>query len=169
MKKIIPILMITLILLTGCSSSEQTGLTSFTAYDLNGGTQTEAIFEDHKLSMVNLWGTYCGPCIEEMPALAELHEEYAEQSFQIVGIIGDVNSYEGSKAETAKNILETAGANYVNLLPNQSMQAFLQPFVYVPTTVFLDQEGKQVGEPYIGARSKADWKLIIEALLKETA
>ncbi len=170
MKRLISILLIVLLFLTGCTSGggEETGLTSFSANSLDGITRTEALFKDHPLTMVNLWGTYCGPCIEEMPALAELHQEYADQGVQVVGIVADVMNHTDSQAEKARNILENAGANYVNLLPNQSMAKFLQPFVYVPTTVFLDQEGNQVGEPYIGARSKEDWKQIIDKLLKET-
>lgn len=169
MKRLISILLIALLCLTGCSSGgEETGLTSFSANSLDGLTRTEAIFKEYQLTMVNLWGTYCGPCIKEMPALAELHKEYADQGVQIVGIVADVKSHTEPQADQARNILENAGANYVNLLPNQSMAEFLQPFAYVPTTVFLDQKGRQVGEPYIGARSKEDWKQIIEKLLKET-
>ena len=37
----------------------------------------------------------------------------------------------------------------------------------VPTTVFVDGEGKQVGEVYAGSRTEEEWKEIIDELLQE--
>ena len=170
MKRILSILLIAMLLLTGCTKKETSnGLTKFTTCDLDGNTQTESIFKGKKLTMVNLWGTYCGPCIQEMPALAELHEEYADKGFQVVGIIGDVSDINSTSAQTAHTLLENAKANYVNLLPSKDMQKFLEPFIYVPTTVFLNEKGEQIGEEQIGARSKASWQLIIDEMLEEVA
>ena len=42
---------------------------------------TEEIFTQADLTMVNIWGTFCGPCIREMPDLGELADEYAENIF----------------------------------------------------------------------------------------
>ncbi len=172
MKKLISILLIAVLLLSGCAGSdnnEQNGLTSFTAYDLDGNTQTEKIFEGKKLTMVNIWATYCAPCIQEMPFLAEIHEEYADKGLQVVGIIGDVSSHTGTEAETARSLLDDAKASYVNLIPSQDMQSYLSSFAYVPTTVFLNEKGEQVGEVQIGARSKASWEYVIEQMLEEVA
>ncbi|MBQ4235421.1 MAG: TlpA family protein disulfide reductase, partial [Treponema sp.] len=40
---------------------------TFTATDLNGRIVTSEIFEKNKVTMLNIWGTFCGPCIREMP------------------------------------------------------------------------------------------------------
>ena len=117
MKKLISILLITVLLLTGCSAAKG-GLTAFTAYDLDGNTQTEKLFEGKKLTVLNIWATYCGPCIQEMPALAEIHEEYAAKGVQIVGIVSDVPAVESTTADTARTLIKDTGANYVNLLPS---------------------------------------------------
>ena len=37
----------------------------------------------------------------------------------------------------------------------------------VPETIFVNAEGKQIGERYLGAKSYDDWHAIIEALLDE--
>ncbi len=170
MKKLISILIISLLLLTGCAKSGEVnndGLSSFTAYDLNGTQQNEELFNGKKLTMINVWATYCAPCIEEMPSLAALNEKYAAQGFQIVGIVSDVAHYQGSSADKAKSILKSADSNYVNLLPDPSMQSLLQNIIYVPTTIFVDESGNQIGEEYIGAHSLAEWESIILKLLGE--
>ena len=38
----------------------------FSAKDIDGKNVSEAIFADSKITMVNVWGTFCGPCIREM-------------------------------------------------------------------------------------------------------
>ena len=39
--------------------------------------------------MLNIWATWCAPCREEMPELQELHDRYADQGFQVVGVSVD--------------------------------------------------------------------------------
>ena len=39
----------------------------FKTTDTNGNEVTEKIFADKDITMVNVWGTFCGPCINEMP------------------------------------------------------------------------------------------------------
>lgn len=169
MKKLISILLITVLLLTGCSAANdgQGGLTSFSASDLEGNTQTETLFEGKKLTVLNIWATYCGPCIQEMPALAEIHEEYAAKGVQIVGIVSDVPSVDSTTADTARTLIKDANVNYVNLLPSQDMQSILQNVAYVPTTIFLNEKGEQVGDLQIGSRSKAAWEDLINDMLEE--
>lgn len=48
---------------------------SFTATDFKGNPVTSEIFAKNKLTMVNIWGTFCGPCIREMPDLARINKE----------------------------------------------------------------------------------------------
>ena len=53
----------------------------FDAKTLDGEEVTEEIFANADLTMVNIWGTFCGPCIEEMPYLGEISREYEEKGF----------------------------------------------------------------------------------------
>lgn len=41
------------------------------------------------ITLVNLWATYCGPCIEEMPALAALQQRYAKRGLRVLAVSVD--------------------------------------------------------------------------------
>ncbi|MBQ3075649.1 MAG: TlpA family protein disulfide reductase [Clostridia bacterium] len=166
-----------LLLLCSCAEEPVTTQPSdpvfgdFTAVDLNGNSVDQTVFEDHKLTMVNIWATFCSPCINEMPALAELNTAYGDD-FQIVGIVLDATDQNGNvypdKKADAESIIQTTGADYRHLLPSPALiSAQLGEIQSVPQTVFVDAEGNQVGVTYAGARSKAQWQAIIESLLEE--
>lgn len=133
----------------------------FQTLTLTGEEASQEIFADADLTMVNIWGTFCGPCLREMPDLGDLSREYADSGFQIVGIITDVTETED---ETAMEILEETGADYTHLLISRELyDNYLWQVQVVPTTIFVDSQGKQVGI-YTGSRSKEDWTEIIEEM-----
>lgn len=53
--------------------------------DTSGGMQRLAKWTGKPL-VVNFWATWCGPCVEEMPALSALQAEVAPKNIQILGI-----------------------------------------------------------------------------------
>ena len=63
---------------------------SFSTTDINGAPVDSSIFSEKKLTVVNVWGTFCGPCIEEMPELADWAREMGDD-IQLIGIVGDIN------------------------------------------------------------------------------
>lgn len=149
-------------------------LSSFQSVDMDGNTVSQEIFTDAKLTMVNIWATFCTPCISEMPELAEIAGEYRDKGLQVVGVIADVQDRTGaisaSQMELAKLIVEKTGADYRHLLPSADLnRAKLNAVTSVPETVFVDKDGKVVGKSYLGARSKEKWTVIIDELLKEVA
>lgn len=148
---------------------------SFEAQDMEGNAVTADIFGQSKLTMVNVWATYCNPCLSEMPELGELAGEYDAADFQLIGIISDVpEMMEGAEAdkiekaqEEARSLIERTGADYPHLLLNVSLHnALLTDVTAVPTTFFIDGEGRVLGS-VVGARDKESWKELIDALLAE--
>lgn len=143
---------------------------SFAASDLNGNIVSEKIFEGHALTMVNIWATYCGPCIQEMPGLARIDDEMGKD-VQVLGIVIDAVDRNGTlipaKQQQALSVVQTTGADYAHLLPSKAMNsAFLDEVQFVPTTVFVDENGCQIGTSYAGAKSEQEWREIIKALLE---
>ncbi len=143
---------------------------TFTAPGIEGKDYTEALFQNADLTMVNIWGTFCGPCIEEMPYLGEIAAEYKERGFQIVGIVVDAASrsgdYDKDVVSAAFDIIEQTGADYIHLLPSEDLiNIKLNQVQYIPETVFVDKNGGIVGKSIIGGKSKEDWKKTIDAYL----
>jgi len=131
----------------------------FNSQTLEGEEVTEKIFANADLTMVNIWGTFCGPCISEMPDLGEISREYADKGFQIVGMLCDVME---PGDETALEIVGETKADYTHIIASEDLTMNVLQYVSsVPTTVFVDKEGNLVGEVYAGARDKTTWELII--------
>lgn len=152
------------------SSQEEESMASqivFTCQDMDGNAVSETVFSESKLTMVNVWATYCNPCLSEMPGLGELASEYEPGEFQIIGIISDV--MEGADAATMDNaaaLIEMTGANYTHLLLNESVFfALLTEVTAVPTTFFVNENGEVV-DTVIGAMKKTAWEEKINALLE---
>lgn len=125
---------------------------AFETTDLSGNAVTNAIFAGKDLTVVNVWGTYCNPCIEEMPDLAAWSAEMPE-NVQLIGIVCDLTTLEDADTlELANAICEATGANvYPSLVANETLMPLLSTVVGVPTTFFVDGEGKLVGEAIVGA------------------
>jgi peroxiredoxin len=60
----------------------------FTLASIDGRRVSASDF-DGQVLVVNFWATWCKPCREEMPMLSELHEKYADDGLQVVGIALD--------------------------------------------------------------------------------
>lgn len=143
---------------------------SFTAQDLDGNPVDESVFAEAKLTMINVWGTFCTPCLEEMPALAELNREYQEKGVQIIGICSDTmnadKELDQDQVEKARELAEQTGADYLHIAMSGTLMDTLLPQVMaVPMTIFVDSEGTQVGTAYMGARDKEGWAEIMEEVL----
>ncbi len=154
----------------GQSGNKSGNLSSFTAETLDGETADESIFEGKKVTMVNIWATFCGPCINEMPDLQKLHEDYADKGFQVVGIVCDIYENNGvfdeNGIKAAKDIVKDTGVKYVSLLPSEDLnKAKLNSVTSVPETFFVDETGAVIAGPYIGSRSYDSWAQIIEDVL----
>lgn len=148
--------------------SEQSAGIAFEARDLEGNTVTETVFAESELTMVNVWATYCNPCLSEMPELGELAGEYRSDEFQIIGIVSDVQEESEAEAvEYAAMLVEQTGAAYPHLLLNESLfRSMLSGVSAVPTTFFVNEKG-EVLDTVVGAMDKDSWKEKIDGLLKE--
>lgn len=88
---------------------------SFTATDLNGNTVTESIFSEKDLTVVNIWGTFCGPCVGEMPELGTWAQEMPD-NVQLIGLVIDVAGEEDTEhRDLAVSIMEKAGADFTQI------------------------------------------------------
>ena len=149
---------------SGLSSAPSAGSVTFEGTDLEGNTLSSDILSQSKLTMVNVWATYCNPCLREMPALGELAADYDGSELQIIGIVSDV--LEGEDQSTAESLVQQTKADYPHLLLNESIYyGLLMDVSAVPTTFFLDGDGV-VLDTVVGAMEKSAWEDKINGLLE---
>lgn len=156
---------------SGDANPDEPTLKNFKTTDLDGNEVTQEIFSNADLTMINIWATYCNPCLGEMPDLGVLAEEYADQGVQIIGILMDVYDQNWnvvqSQVDLAKEIIQETGADYLHLMPSTDLiYAKLRYVQAVPETIFVDKEGNLVGEPHLGARTKDKWSEEIQERLE---
>ncbi len=124
---------------------------AFTTKDIYGNDVDSSIFSEKKLTVVNVWGTFCGPCIREMPDLADWASKMGDD-VQLIGIVGDINGENDTQhIELAQTIAQKANVEFTNLIPNNDLSSFMSNIIGFPTTFFVDQNGVLVGEPIVGA------------------
>ena len=131
--------------------------------DAAGKTHTLAEFKG-KAVVVNLWATWCAPCVQEMPTLARLSQASAGQPLAIVPIsLDSADDVANAKSFIAKR----------PPLPFYSDVKYALPFGFkpsvatLPTTLLIDRDGNVRGRVAAGADwSGPDAQRVIEALEK---
>lgn len=149
-------------------SEEESYVLSFEAETVDGEKIDGSCFSDSKLTMLNVWATYCNPCLSEMPDLGEMAASYDASDFQIIGIVSDVaEGADEADIKEAKELIKETNADYPHLLLSQSLYSNLVGAIdSVPTTFFVNQKGEVLGY-VVGARSKEDWEAIVDEILAE--
>lgn len=152
------------------SAAEEGFFSAFTATALDGKEYTEELFESGKVTMVNIWATYCGPCVNEMPHLEAISKIYADKGLSVVGIIGDSfdpfnKTLSETEVEKAKEIVAQTGVTYTNLTLSAELYETISNIIGAyPTTIFLDENGNIIAS-FIGSRSFEQWSAIVDSVL----
>lgn len=139
--------------------------------DLSGAPVTDAQFLQNELTVFNVWGTWCPPCVGELPELQRLSEAFAERGVQIVGVLQDGVTETGEPSDrdiaNALKLLESAGASYTVILPDETLtSAFISQMQFFPTTFFVDREGAVV-HTVVGAKDFEAWSDEIDAIVEQ--
>lgn len=129
---------------------------------LDGDSFTSENLKDARITLFNVWGTTCAPCVHELPILEELNHSYDPGEIQVVGMLEDSLDANGQPVpahlETAKGYLQTSGATFPTLALDEQTYAFVKASIRgTPTTFFVDSEGNIV---YVvtGANDLNSWK-----------
>lgn len=121
-------------------------MSSFSANTMSGDTITQDIFADYDLTMVNLWMTWCGYCIDEMPGLQELYEALPE-NVNMISVCCDAVD----EKELAQEIIDELDLSFTVLEANDELDVSLVQYVSgFPTTIFVDSKGNPVGAAQVG-------------------
>ena len=148
------------------SQNVATDLSNLQTMDIDGKEFSGKDFSDYDLTMVNVFATWCSPCVQEIPNLAEIQKEMKGKGVNIVGVVTDTVDQTGENQEAlekAKLIRERSKAEYPFLIPDKSnFNGRLSGIQAFPETFFVDKKGQIVGETYSGSHNKKAWLEIIE-------
>lgn len=148
------------------SQNVATDLSNLQTMDIDGKEFSGKDFSDYDLTMVNVFATWCSPCVQEIPDLAEIQKEMKGKGVNIVGVVTDTVDQTGENQEAlekAKLIRERSKAEYPFLIPDKSnFNSRLSGIQAFPETFFVDKKGQIVGETYSGSHNKKAWLEIIE-------
>ena len=130
-------------------------------------TYTEDMFSEYDLTLVNVFTTWCSPCVNEIPELEKLYQELKDQGVGVTGGVLDTADSEGNQDEQAikkaELLQEKTKATYPFLIPDENMMnGRLQGISAFPETFFVDKNGNIVGETYSGSHTLEEWKEIVE-------
>ncbi|WP_171912885.1 TlpA family protein disulfide reductase [Paraburkholderia xenovorans] len=104
---------------------------------VDGKPQTLSLLKGHPI-VVNFWASWCGPCVEEMPALSQLQRDYAKKGIQFVGL--GVDSDKNVQAFLQK--VKVAYPVYVTGFGGADLaRAFGNTAGGLPFTVVIDAKG----------------------------
>jgi len=154
---------------SGTLQSEFVGpsLGEFTTQDVNGNEYTQDLFKDYDLTLVNIFTTWCTPCVAEMPELEKLYQQMKDQGVNVVGFVLDVLNEKGeivqADLERAQELVEKTGVTYPVLLPDSGyLSGRLTGIEAFPETFFVDKNGNVVGGTYSGSGGLEDWLEVVE-------
>ena len=153
------------------NAGDSTNVGKFETKGVDGKDYTEKVFSDYDLTLVNVFTTWCSPCVNEIPELEKLYEEMKEKGVGVVGVVLDTVSDDAKQNEdTVKKagvLQEKTKASYPFLVPDSTMMnGRLNGISAFPETFFVDKEGNIVGETYSGSHTLDEWKEIVEKELK---
>ena len=121
---------------------------NFTLSDVNGTRVSLADFRG-KVVLLNIWATWCLPCVEEMPSMEKLHHEMGGEDFIIVAV-----SIDGTGAEKVVPFVKKHGLSFTVLVDRKATVKSLFQVTGVPESIIIDKDGI-ILEKVIGARNWA--------------
>jgi DsbE subfamily thiol:disulfide oxidoreductase len=115
-----------------------------------------------KVSLVNFWASWCGPCRVEQPGLERLSQELEAQGVQFLGI----NFMDDRAAALA--YIDEFEVTYPSVTDREGILAYRFGVPYLPATVLVDARG-EMRYRFAGAQTETTLRRYLAQLLEESA
>ncbi len=95
--------------------------------------------------MLNFWATWCGPCIEEMPSMEKLHQQFKDRGLVVLAVAA------GEKPQDVKDFMREYQLTFLALVDSNEEVVGAYNVRSIPLTYFINPKGEVVGKIF-GAR-----------------
>lgn len=144
------------------SEKEDKKFPEFSAKTVSGEDISSDVFKDSKLTVVNVWGSWCGPCVQEIPELQKLYESMKDKDVNVIGLAQDA----GTDLDAVKEIIDKNKVTYQNIVPEGATEDFVMSLMAFPTTFFVDSDRNIVGVIQ-GGRNLEAFTAAVEGVLEK--
>lgn len=129
----------------------------------NDSTGTQVGFDNFhgKVTLVNFWATWCGPCKKELPDLVDLSKELSSKGFRVIGISTDRGS---NVIDDVRSFVHEHGIPYQVLISNEQLEQAFGNVNMLPTSFIVDANGK-IRESFVGMRTKEGLRQALQPYL----
>lgn len=108
----------------------------FTYPSINGDEFTLSEYRG-KVIVLNMWATWCGPCIKEIPDFIELQNEFSDKEVEFVGISVDEKGW-----EVVRPFVKKHNINYRIVLDREGSIFEKYPLQGLPDTYIINKQGE---------------------------
>ncbi len=116
-----------------------------------------------KVIIVDLWGTWCGPCRRVIPHLVKLQKTHS-QDLQVIGLCNERTADTRAATRSLTGAIEEFGINYPCILIDDKTTRKVPNFSGYPTMLFIDRTGK-VRMSTVGVKPEAYWDSLVAELI----
>ncbi len=145
-------------------AASATKMPEFKTKTTEGEEITSDVFKKSKLTVVNLWGSWCQPCVEEIPELQKLYENIKDKGVNVIGVAQDADT----ELDAVKEIIAQDNVTYTNIIPDEDgpLKGFVMSSQLFPNTFLVDSEGNIVANITGSQDLEGFTKAVEEALAK---
>jgi thiol-disulfide isomerase/thioredoxin len=102
-----------------------------------------------KARLINLWATWCGPCVKEMPSLDRLQAEMGKDRFVVLPL-----SLDGPTRPKVAPFYEDKKLSHLGVYFDKGRKAMQALDISIlPTSILVDAQGREIGR----LEGEADW------------
>lgn len=129
--------------------------------ELVSGNQFQLAKQQGKVVLLNIWATWCAPCLEETPELVDLYNKYQDQGLVILGV-----SIDEQGMSVVEPFIKKYEVNYPMVIDDGTIMDKYGPTMGIPTTYIVDKKG-DLRYFAVGAVTIKELEPRIKALLDE--